>query len=80
MNVSLTADELPVPHATSLLLSDATDTDRTRLVLAFLTEFARRFSHWQESGWASDPLAEAYRERCATLGSRVRAELPGAGC
>ncbi|MFI6312666.1 biotin--[acetyl-CoA-carboxylase] ligase [Nocardia fusca] len=79
MNVSLTADELPVPHATSLLLSGATDTDRTRLVLSFLTEFARRYTRWEESGWAAETLADAYRERCATLGSRVRAELPGGG-
>lgn len=79
MNVSLTADELPVPHATSLTLSGATDTDRTTLVLALLTEFARRYTRWRDSGWDSGPLADAYRERCATLGSRVRAELPGGG-
>lgn len=77
LNVSLTADELPVPHATSLTLAGAADTDRTSLVLALLTEFARRYTTWRDTGWDSTPLATAYRDRCATLGSRVRAELPG---
>ncbi|MEU4313382.1 biotin--[acetyl-CoA-carboxylase] ligase [Nocardia sp. NPDC024068] len=77
LNVSLTADELPVPHATSLTLCGAEQPDRTALVLALLTEFARRYSEWRDSGWDPEVLAEAYRERCATLGAPVRAELPG---
>lgn len=77
LNVSLTEAELPVPHATSLTLAGAGETDRTLLVRALLTEFARRFTRWQDAGWAADELAAAYRERSATIGAEVKAELPG---
>ncbi|MFD0365709.1 biotin--[acetyl-CoA-carboxylase] ligase [Nocardia sp. GCM10030253] len=77
LNVSLTEAELPVPHATSLTLAGAADTDRTLLVRSLLTEFARRFTAWREADWATTDLIAAYRERCATLGAQVRAELPG---
>lgn len=76
-NVSLRESELPVPHATSLAVAGAPGTDRTALVLALLREFASRFSAWQEAGWDRRHLASDYRTRCATLGSEVRAELPG---
>ncbi len=77
LNVSLTEAELPVPHATSLTLAGARQTDRTVLVRSLLTEFARRFTAWRDADWAIDELAAAYRERCATIGTEVRAELPG---
>lgn len=77
LNVSLTEDELPVPTATSLLLEDAEVTDRTVLVRAILRELARRHREWEAAGWKVDALAAAYKERCGTLGRRVRAELPG---
>ncbi|CCF61868.1 biotin-[acetyl-CoA carboxylase] holoenzyme synthetase/biotin operon repressor [Nocardia cyriacigeorgica GUH-2] len=77
LNVSLAEDELPVPHATSLTLAGAAVTDRTALARSILTEFARRMDAWREEGWAVPHLAAAYRERCATLGARVRAALPG---
>lgn len=74
-NVSLTESELPVPQATSLALAGAPDTDRTTLVLALLRQFASRFTAWRAGD--SRDLARDYRARCATLGSSVRAELPG---
>ncbi|MEV0467472.1 biotin--[acetyl-CoA-carboxylase] ligase [Nocardia tengchongensis] len=77
LNVSLTEAELPVPHATSLLLAGAPGTDRTALVQSVLREFARRFIAWEAAGWDIADLSAAYRERCATLGAQVRAELPG---
>ncbi len=77
LNVSLTEDELPVPHATSLTIADARETDRTVLVRSLLVEFVRRFTAWRDADWATDELAAAYRERCATIGTEVRAELPG---
>ncbi|WP_043648359.1 biotin--[acetyl-CoA-carboxylase] ligase [Nocardia thailandica] len=77
INVSLTEDELPVPHATSLLLAGATETDRTLLAESVLTAFGRWFTAWERAGWATADLAVAYRERCATIGAEVRAELPG---
>ncbi|ONM47011.1 biotin--[acetyl-CoA-carboxylase] ligase [Nocardia donostiensis] len=77
LNVSLTEDELPVPHATSLTVAGAGEVDRTELVGSLLAEFARRFTAWRDAGWATEEMAAAYRERCATLGTPVRAELPG---
>ncbi|MFR9753489.1 biotin--[acetyl-CoA-carboxylase] ligase [Nocardia sp. 004] len=76
LNVSLTEEELPVPHATSLVLAEAKQTDRTVLVRALLTEFAHRFTAWRDKDWLPGELAVAYRERCATIGTTVRAELP----
>ncbi|MFE9325771.1 biotin--[acetyl-CoA-carboxylase] ligase [Nocardia sp. NPDC052278] len=77
LNVGLTEAELPVPHATSLTLAGAKVTDRTELVRSLLTEFARRFTAWRDAGWATTDLIGVYRDRCATLGAPVRAELPG---
>ncbi|MEU7768780.1 biotin--[acetyl-CoA-carboxylase] ligase [Nocardia sp. NPDC049190] len=77
LNVSLTEAELPAPHTTSLTLAGATQTDRTVLARALLTEFARRFTAWRDRNWATTDLAAAYRERCSTIGAEVRAELPG---
>ncbi|MEU4416409.1 biotin--[acetyl-CoA-carboxylase] ligase [Nocardia salmonicida] len=77
MNVDLDESELPVPHATSLTLAGARDVDRTALVAAILTEFARRFTAWERAGWETADLMAEYRERCATIGIEVRAELPG---
>ncbi|QIS09271.1 biotin--[acetyl-CoA-carboxylase] ligase [Nocardia arthritidis] len=77
INVSLTEAELPVPHAISLTLAQAKVTDRTELVRSLLAEFARRFTAWRDCGWDTTDLAAAYRERCSTIGARVRAELPG---
>ncbi|GAB2671291.1 biotin--[acetyl-CoA-carboxylase] ligase [Nocardia goodfellowii] len=77
INVSLTESELPVPHATSLTLAGARETDRTALVRSLLTQFARRFTDWRAAGWSTASLVGAYRERCATIGAEVRAELPG---
>lgn len=77
INASLTEAELPVPHATSLVLSGAAEVDRTAVATAVLTEFARRFAAWEAAGWDITDLSAAYRERCSTIGATVRAELPG---
>ncbi|MEV6071709.1 biotin--[acetyl-CoA-carboxylase] ligase [Nocardia sp. NPDC052001] len=77
LNVSLTEAELPVPHATSLLLSGAGDADRTELAAAMLREFARRFTAWEAAGWNTAELSAEYRDRCSTIGSQVKAEIPG---
>nr|WP_040704691.1 biotin--[acetyl-CoA-carboxylase] ligase [Nocardia takedensis] len=77
VNVSLSEAELPVPHAISLALAEARTLDRTDLILGLLTEFDRRFTAWRAADWDVADLAAAYRPRCATLGARVRAELPG---
>ena len=77
LNVSLTEQELPVPQATSLALLGAEVTDRNTLARAMLRALAERWTAWEAAGWGTDDLAAAYRERCVTLGARVRADLPG---
>ena len=77
LNVSLTRDELPVEHATSLVLEGTEVSDRDTLVRAVLRAIADRWQQWHDANWDVTGLAEAYRARCGTLGQRVRAELPG---
>ncbi|NLV80905.1 MAG: biotin--[acetyl-CoA-carboxylase] ligase [Rhodococcus sp.] len=77
LNVSLTEDELPVPTATSLWLAGARDLDRTHLAEALLAAFADRMRQWERHGWDPTVAADAYRQRCSTIGKRVRAILPG---
>ncbi|MEV7278397.1 biotin--[acetyl-CoA-carboxylase] ligase [Streptomyces sp. NPDC093111] len=79
VNVSLRPDELPVPTAGSLLLGNAVSTDRDTLLRAVLRSLEQWYGDWVRA--AGDPgvsgLLEAYEAQCATLGRRVRADLPG---
>lgn len=79
LNVSLRADELPVPEATSLLIENAEVTDRTTLIRAILRSFADWYGHWEKAGFKASVLSDAYADRCATIGANVRAELPSGG-
>ncbi len=77
LNVSLRADELPVPQATSLALAGAATTDRTVLARAILRALEGLFTDWQR--WGGDPqhgLQSAYVDACATLGRRVGVTMP----
>ncbi|MER8013064.1 biotin--[acetyl-CoA-carboxylase] ligase [Streptomyces griseoluteus] len=79
LNVSLRADELPVPQAGSLALADAVSTDRDTLLRSVLRSLETWYGRWRAAG--GDPvtstLQETYAAGCATLGRQVRAELPG---
>ncbi|MBZ6192616.1 biotin--[acetyl-CoA-carboxylase] ligase [Streptomyces olivaceus] len=79
INVSLRADELPVPRAGSLALAGAAATDRDPLLRGVLRSLEDWYGRWREAG--GDPavsgLQETYAAGCATLGRTVRAELPG---
>jgi BirA family transcriptional regulator, biotin operon repressor / biotin---[acetyl-CoA-carboxylase] ligase len=75
LNVGLRADELPVPTATSLALEGA-PADRDPVLRAILRELAARYVDFCGE-WAEGALRDAYRAVCATLGRRVRVELPG---
>lgn len=79
LNVTLRSSELPVPTATSLLLEDAVCTDRDPLLRLFLRELADVYERWRafDGDAGASGLRGAYRELCATLGRRVRAQLPG---
>ncbi|WP_433176086.1 biotin--[acetyl-CoA-carboxylase] ligase [Actinoallomurus sp. CA-150999] len=75
LNVSLRADELPVPTATSLALEGA-PADRDPVLRAILRELAAGYADFCGE-WVEGSLREAYRAVCATLGRQVRVELPG---
>lgn len=79
LNVTLRPEELPVPAAGSLLLGNAVSTDRDTLLRAVLRSLEQWYGEWVRAD--GDPgasgLLEAYEAQCATLGRRVRAELPG---
>lgn len=79
INVTLRADELPAPHATSLTLAGATVTDRDTLLRVLLRTFGSWYTDWAAADGDAEAsgLAAAYRAACATLGRPVRAELPG---
>lgn len=79
INVSLKAEELPVPQAGSLALAGAVSTDRDPLLRGVLRALEDWYGRWRDAG--GDPAAcglqETYAAGCATLGRVVRAELPG---
>ncbi|WP_221347731.1 biotin--[acetyl-CoA-carboxylase] ligase [Streptomyces beigongshangae] len=79
VNVTLRADELPVPGAGSLALAGATTTDRDTVLRTVLRSLEQWFVKWRSV--AGDPAAsglqDTYAAGCATLGRTVRAELPG---
>jgi BirA family biotin operon repressor/biotin-[acetyl-CoA-carboxylase] ligase len=84
LNVSTGPAELPPPGpgalpATSLRLQGSPDPDRDRLLAGILAGLERRYRTW--SRVSGDPersgLRAEYTGLCATLGRRVRVELPG---
>lgn len=77
LNVTLRADEAPDARATSLLMLGSTMTDRSALLGAVLAEWTARIDRWRASGGGDPTLMDDYRRRSVTLGTRVRAELPG---
>jgi BirA family biotin operon repressor/biotin-[acetyl-CoA-carboxylase] ligase len=79
LNVGMTAEELPVPEATSLLVSSLSGSapDRTTLLLDVLVSMWESYTAWQGGGDAAAVrLAESYVDACATVGSEVRVDLP----
>ncbi|MGW1273709.1 biotin--[acetyl-CoA-carboxylase] ligase [Streptomyces sp. NPDC002491] len=79
LNVTLRAEELPVPQAGSLALAGAVTTDRDPLLRAVLRSLEEWYGRWRAAGGdpAASGLQETYAAGCATLGRTVRAELPG---
>ncbi|MEZ2121525.1 MULTISPECIES: biotin--[acetyl-CoA-carboxylase] ligase [unclassified Corynebacterium] len=76
LNVSLTEDELPVPHAISLdLAAPGRVFDRTRLTGDVLIALHHRLTQWA----AGDPgLLGDYRRVCASIGARAKVVVPTA--
>jgi len=77
LNVTLTADEAPDPRATSLLMLGSTMLDRSALLGSILAELTTRIDRWRAAGGPDPGLVADYRRRSLTLGTRVRATLPG---
>jgi BirA family biotin operon repressor/biotin-[acetyl-CoA-carboxylase] ligase len=83
INVGARAQDLPprgpgALPATSLALLGAVSTDRTALLATVLGELADWYRRWTAAGDASaSGLRDEYLRCCATIGSRVRVELPG---
>lgn len=79
LNVSLRADELPVPTATSLHLEGSDVVDREPVLRAVLRELAARYRAWVDAGGDAEAsgLLRAYREACVTVGKDVTVQLPG---
>lgn len=78
LNVTLREDELPVPGATSLALAQSITTDRDPLLRALLRDLETWYERWRAAGGdaRASGLHAAYTEACATIGRRVRVELP----
>jgi BirA family biotin operon repressor/biotin-[acetyl-CoA-carboxylase] ligase len=76
LNVTLRPDEISEPGATSLLCLGA-DADRNTLACNLLSELAKRLRRWRDTGGADSALTADYCARSVTIGSRVRAQLPG---
>jgi BirA family transcriptional regulator, biotin operon repressor / biotin---[acetyl-CoA-carboxylase] ligase len=77
LNVTLRDDEVPDADATSLRSLGVETPDRDELVRAMLQELARRVERWRDANGADAGLIADYRARSVTIGSAVRAILPG---
>ncbi|HEY1132943.1 MAG TPA: biotin--[acetyl-CoA-carboxylase] ligase [Nocardioides sp.] len=76
INTATTPDELPVPTAASLRTAGVPTAaiDRTALLTAVLADIRDPLARW-ERGELGD-LRVSYAAACATVGRRVRVELP----
>jgi BirA family biotin operon repressor/biotin-[acetyl-CoA-carboxylase] ligase len=80
INVATTAEELPVPTATSLAVATGATPDRTAVLLEAIAAIREGYDVWQAGGeQGTARLATSYRSHCATLGREVRVDLPGGG-
>lgn len=79
LNVGMTAEELPVPEATSLALARPGDTpDRTDLLVLLLQTLWETYAAWETGvAAAGGHLATSYAAGCATIGRDVSVALPG---
>jgi BirA family biotin operon repressor/biotin-[acetyl-CoA-carboxylase] ligase len=79
INVSTSAEELPVPTATSLAVAHADLTPtREGVLLGVVAAVREGYDAWQAGGSeAAARLASSYVAHCATIGQDVRVDLPG---
>jgi BirA family biotin operon repressor/biotin-[acetyl-CoA-carboxylase] ligase len=74
LNVTLRADEVGEPLVTSLADLGVEEPDRTELAAELLRRLGQRVTGWRAG---DQRLIDEYRSRCTTIGSSVRAVLPG---
>lgn len=72
INIEMSAEELPVENATSLLISGASGVDRNKILAKILNELESALTSW-DSG---EIFVDRYREVSSTLGKQVRVHLP----
>ena len=77
LNVTQAPEEVDGPGATSLLDLGVAAPDRDQLVGSLLRELGMRIRPGGQRRGADLQLAADYRARSLTIGSRVRAQLPG---
>ncbi len=78
LNVSQTREELPVPTATSLMLSGEPAVDGTALAVSFLDHLAGLYAGLVAGAAEVAGSRAAYRDHCATIGQEVRLSRSGA--
>jgi BirA family biotin operon repressor/biotin-[acetyl-CoA-carboxylase] ligase len=77
LNVTTTAEELPVPGAASLASAGWPGLDRGLVLVRILDVLGRRLRRWtSEEGDPRRRLLEDYTARCETVGQQVRVHLP----
>lgn len=77
INVAQTAEQLPVPTATSLELELGRPVDRTEVLVAVLNAVREAVDAWQLGGDdGGRRLAASYAAACVTVGRDVRVDLP----
>jgi len=79
LNVSQTADELPVPSASSLALAGAQHVDREGVFVALVSALADIAERWRDADGdaVAAGLADDVAAVCRTIGTQVRVSLPG---
>jgi BirA family transcriptional regulator, biotin operon repressor / biotin---[acetyl-CoA-carboxylase] ligase len=77
LGLNVTPAPEAVAGATSLLQLGVAAPERQPLVGGLLRELGRRIAAWRMAYGADPQLAADYRARSLTIGSRVRAQLPG---
>jgi BirA family biotin operon repressor/biotin-[acetyl-CoA-carboxylase] ligase len=77
LNVTLSPEEVDEPGLTSLARLGVANPDRTALARRLLQELGRRVNGWRANGGADVGLMADYRALSLTVGSPVRAFLPG---
>lgn len=73
VNCAQSAEELPVPEATSLSIVTGAPVDRSALLEALVDELGRQYDAWR----AGSDLRGRYLELCVTPGQEVRVAVPG---